>query len=513
MAQGFARDYIVKATGETSVFVNGVKQNSTSGTSIDFTIPRGVKHIKLLLDGVSTSGTSKPIMRIGDSGGIEATGYKGSSGNVGAASVATELKTTGWGINSAVATRVLNGVLYLDLLDAATNTWIGHGSIGASDTAGVRIMSGSKSLSDELTTVRITTEGGTDTFDAGVINVQYENPNLAVSGVESVAAGVTDVFVNGVKQSTTSGTSKDFTIPAGVKQFSVCFDSVSIDAVTDMLIQLGDSGGVEATGYISNSTYSLTNSASDSSTIGFVLNTQNASFSLSGVYTFYLMDEATNTWVGMGNHADSGLGDYTFTAAGRKALSGELTTVRITSTSGTANFDSGSINVLYDNPNLDLGSGVISGGVVQTVNVRDGEAASGTTTVALDDTIPQNTELNEFMTASITPTNVANKLKIETTVHLTHSTGTPSMMVAALFQDSTANALAVGTAARNPAIGALSQITFTHWMTAGTTSSTTFKVRAGSHIAGTTYFNADSSGNRYWGGVYASTITITEYKV
>jgi hypothetical protein len=78
----------------------------------------------------------------------------------------------------------------------------------------------------------------------------------------------------------------------------------------------------------------------------------------------------------------------------------------------------------------------------------------------------------------------------------------------ALFQDSTADALAVGFSFySDPTVGVA--IGFTHYMTAGTTSATTFKVRAGGHSAGTTTFNGQGGARKY-GGVSASSITITE---
>jgi hypothetical protein len=79
-----------------------------------------------------------------------------------------------------------------------------------------------------------------------------------------------------------------------------------------------------------------------------------------------------------------------------------------------------------------------------------------------------------------------------------------------LFQDSTANALAC--AAQYQPAGQLVTINFSHYMTAGTTSATTFKVRAGNGGSGTTTFNGVSAG-RLFGGVISSSITITEIKV
>ena len=145
--------------------------------------------------------------------------------------------------------------------------------------------------------------------------------------------------------------------------------------------------------------------------------------------------------------------------------------------------------------------------VAQVVSTVTGAVATGTTTIPADDTIPQITEGNEYMTRSITPTNASSILKIEVTIVLANSAATT--MIAALFQDSTANALAA-VPSKPPAGGDMITISFTHYMTAGTTSSTTFRVRAGGAAAGTTTFNG-FGGNRIFGGVMSSSIVITEY--
>jgi hypothetical protein len=147
------------------------------------------------------------------------------------------------------------------------------------------------------------------------------------------------------------------------------------------------------------------------------------------------------------------------------------------------------------------------GKVVQVVHVLSGASATGTTVHPIDDTIPQNTEGDEYLTLAITPTNASNKLLIEVSIHNSHS-ATISLNSASLFQDSTANALATN-GYTSEAVNRDNIIVITHYMTAGTTSATTFKVRMGGHVSGTTSMNG-SSGTRKWGGVCASTITITE---
>ena len=61
------------------------------------------------------------------------------------------------------------------------------------------------------------------------------------------------------------------------------------------------------------------------------------------------------------------------------------------------------------------------GKVVQVVHVQDGASATGTTTHPIDDTIPQNTEGDEYLTLAITPTNASNKLLIEVSIHNSHT--------------------------------------------------------------------------------------------
>lgn len=155
---------------------------------------------------------------------------------------------------------------------------------------------------------------------------------------------------------------------------------------------------------------------------------------------------------------------------------------------------------------VQVGADVGGGVVVQRVNTQTGASATGTTLIPLDDTIPQNTEGNEYMTLAITPTDAANILDIEVVWVGVHSVA--AWISAALFQDSVANALAATTGFSTTAGGG-APLVFRHKMVAGGTSAITFKVRAGGHTAGTTTFNGNA-GARIFGGVMASSITITE---
>jgi hypothetical protein len=155
---------------------------------------------------------------------------------------------------------------------------------------------------------------------------------------------------------------------------------------------------------------------------------------------------------------------------------------------------------------VDAGGGG-TGKLVQVVSSQTGSVATGTTVIPFDDTIPQNTEGDQYMTLAITPTDVAHVLQIDVVVFASCATSLRNLC-AALFQDSTANALACGQAVVATA-GFTMNICFRHRMVAGTTSPTTFKVRIGVDTSGTTTFNG-SGGNRKYGGVQASSITISE---
>lgn len=149
-----------------------------------------------------------------------------------------------------------------------------------------------------------------------------------------------------------------------------------------------------------------------------------------------------------------------------------------------------------------------AGTIAQVVNTQSGAVATGATVIPDDDTIPQNTEGDEYITRAITPISASNKLRIDVAFCGGVSSGT--LITVALFQDTTAGALACGVI--NTGSNAnQSSCYFTHYMDAGTTSSTTFKVRAGG-TAGTTTFNGAAGGRKY-GGVIASSITITEIRV
>jgi hypothetical protein len=149
---------------------------TTSGTSIDFTgIPPWVKRITVILNGVSTNGTANLFLYLGDSGGFETSNY----------TVNSFFTTSAGSISAAFPTGSPNGFVwfYGNAANANTGHWILtniSGNIWIATHQGLSAITnyvagaGLKTLSDTLTQIRLTTANGTDTFDAGEVNIMYE---------------------------------------------------------------------------------------------------------------------------------------------------------------------------------------------------------------------------------------------------------------------------------------------------------------------------------------------------
>lgn len=160
-------------TGNASgVIKSGTAVASTSGTSIDFTgIPSTAKRITVMFSGVSTNGTSNPLFQLG-SGSPTTSGYLGAGSSIDAASASSTNFTTGIGIFSANAANIIYGAVQFTLITA--NTWVASGTFSRSNSASTMTTAGAIALSGTLDRVRITTVNGTDTFDAGSINILWE---------------------------------------------------------------------------------------------------------------------------------------------------------------------------------------------------------------------------------------------------------------------------------------------------------------------------------------------------
>jgi hypothetical protein len=154
------------------------------------------------------------------------------------------------------------------------------------------------------------------------------------------------VLTSGTAVASTSGTSIDFTsIPSWVKRITVMFSGVSINASSTLMIQLGTSGGIEATGYLGATAYFGTSQAGSNLTTGMPVGATAAADIVHGTATICLI--GSNIWAFSSLTAQSN-GGYCYAGGSSKTLSSTLDRVRITTSGGTATFDAGSINILYE---------------------------------------------------------------------------------------------------------------------------------------------------------------------
>jgi hypothetical protein len=164
---------LVAATGTLAPLIADTAKSATS-TSVDFTgIPSWVKRITVMFNVVSTSGTSPIQIQLGDAGGVETTSYAGSAVNIDGA-IGGAANSTGFQLSdSIIAASTMMGIATITLL--GSNLWVFNftGALG-SGAGNNTVGAGVKTLSDTLDRVRITTVNGTDTFDAGTINILYE---------------------------------------------------------------------------------------------------------------------------------------------------------------------------------------------------------------------------------------------------------------------------------------------------------------------------------------------------
>jgi len=145
---------------------------STSGTAIEFTsIPSWARRITLMFSGMSTNGTSNLLFQIG-SGSFITTGYASGYAYVAGSSGASNTNTTGFLLVQQAASAAYSGCLVL--LNVTGNTWVASANYSNSVAGYGGVITGSLALSGVLDRVRITTVNGTDTFDAGTINIIYE---------------------------------------------------------------------------------------------------------------------------------------------------------------------------------------------------------------------------------------------------------------------------------------------------------------------------------------------------
>ena len=162
---------VAGSTGILYPLTSGTAVASTSGTSIDFTgIPSWVKRITFMLSGVSTSGTSDILIQLG-SGSVTTTGYVSTNTGFTGAAGSTRSSTAGLSITNDSASYVTSGNITIANITGFSWTSSGSGKIATSASF---VCGGNVTLAGTLDRVRITTVNGTDTFDAGSVNILYE---------------------------------------------------------------------------------------------------------------------------------------------------------------------------------------------------------------------------------------------------------------------------------------------------------------------------------------------------
>lgn len=170
---------IADATATLRPLVNAAVTSLTTQTAVDFTgIPSWVKRITLAFRGVSTSGSSPIIVQLGTSASFTTTGYlngvlnSGGSGTQSNNTITNGLAIDSGGAGSLGASTVRHGTMTILNIDG--NNWVSSSIVGFTQTNIVEAAGGSVALSDTLTRLRLNTFGGTETFDAGSVNVLYE---------------------------------------------------------------------------------------------------------------------------------------------------------------------------------------------------------------------------------------------------------------------------------------------------------------------------------------------------
>jgi len=156
----------------TQKIVQSTAVTLTTQTAVDFTsIPSWVKRIVVMFDGASLSGTSDILVRLGTSGGIVSTGYVSGCTATTGTSGATSTSTTGFVIRLVANASACYGIMTIALI--STNKFVSAIS-GRQDSTANMMGGGSVALGGTLDRVRITTVNGTDTMDAGSVNILYE---------------------------------------------------------------------------------------------------------------------------------------------------------------------------------------------------------------------------------------------------------------------------------------------------------------------------------------------------
>ncbi len=247
------------------------------------------------------------------------------------------------GVTSAIQTQ-LNGKQPLDAtlttmagVTTAANTLLYF--TGVDTAASASITAFGRSLIDDADAA-----AGRTTLGLGTMATQAASAVAITGGTMSGVTISGGVITSGTAVAATSGTSIDFTgIPSWVKRITVMFQDVSTNSASPVQVQLGDSGGIETTGYTSGA-FSYNSGTPAASTTGLIVDEglSGAAQQRNGAYTLSLLQGSA--WVGTGLLV---VGAIT-PSAGTKTLSTTLDRIRITTLAGTGVFDGGTVNIMYE---------------------------------------------------------------------------------------------------------------------------------------------------------------------
>lgn len=210
--------------------------------------------------------------------------------------------------------------------------------------------------------ITVSNSGLTWTIDDGVVTFAKLAGAAVITSSETIASNDSDTAVPTAAAvldivgpqlqtavSASSQTSIDFTgIPSWVNRITVMFNGLSTNGTSLVIVQLGDSGGVETTNYLGASSTLAAAVGSVALSSGFTLNhgagavaaaTQQGAMILSRI--------SGNTWSCIANVALSDAARMCVTA-GTKTLSATLDRVRITTAGGVDTFDAGSVSISWE---------------------------------------------------------------------------------------------------------------------------------------------------------------------
>ena len=298
----------------------------------------GLDTIEIFIEDFSTDTNNQGARLIlSDGGGYETSGYQC------AASIPGGAQFFEGGFHACAdvncdAADTTNFMFRLTRWDASEHLWYCEGWRDREGGTTNGVSFGRIILDSALTGLKITTTNETATFDSGTVNVRYQNGQYTYGSQIDLTNGGND---DTKTWELASGLS-------GVRLIEVIIFNQSFDADNTVpIIQLGDSGGLETTGYLSSSTINATSASYTDGFYSGVVANQDAGDSHHGKFTIIRPLSSEHYWM-YGHVGFEPTASYAKRAAGHKELSAELTTVQLLSNnSGSANFDGGEARIRY----------------------------------------------------------------------------------------------------------------------------------------------------------------------